>query len=195
MLTVIRQSSFIAAPWKNGGGVTHEVIRVPQNGDSFRWRVSVANIDASGPFSDFAGYNRRMVLLRGRGLSLKFGNAERRSLQSIGDLAEFDGGMATYCELLNGPCVDLNLMVLKSVTANAAVEHLSGVKSLHATQGESALIFSIAAELSVTSDAGQSTRLDPWDLAVLTDDRARVERFPSDDISTPNAVFFATITD
>jgi environmental stress-induced protein Ves len=195
MLTVIRRSSFIAAPWKNGGGVTHEVIRMPQKGDYFRWRVSIASIDASGPFSDFAGYDRHMVLLRGPGLSLKLGNAESRRLQAIGDLAQFDGGIATYCELLDGPCVDLNLMVLKSLNAKACVESLAGVKSLQAAQGESALIFSIATPLTVSSDAGPSTRLEPWDFAVLTDGSARLELSPIGDISTLGSVFFATITD
>jgi hypothetical protein len=28
-MQIIRNSSFRASPWKNGGGMTHEVIRVP----------------------------------------------------------------------------------------------------------------------------------------------------------------------
>jgi hypothetical protein len=35
-----------------------------------RWRVSIAQLDALGPFSDFAGYARKLVLLRGRGVRL-----------------------------------------------------------------------------------------------------------------------------
>jgi environmental stress-induced protein Ves len=76
-ITIIRRSSFTALPWRNGGGITHEAIRVPPTGDAFLWRVSVAQIDSSGPFSDFAGYDRKMVLLRGRGIALEFGSGER----------------------------------------------------------------------------------------------------------------------
>jgi len=49
-LQIIRKSSFTAMPWKNGGGITHEAIPVPASSDPFRWRVSVAHVDASGPF-------------------------------------------------------------------------------------------------------------------------------------------------
>jgi hypothetical protein len=100
---IVRQSSFVATPWKNGGGITHEAIRVPASGEPFLWRVSVAHIAASGPFSDFAGYNRKMVLLRGAGVALNFANGEQRELRRIGDLVEFDGALATHCELLGVP--------------------------------------------------------------------------------------------
>ena len=113
-MRIIRQSSFTAVPWKNGGGVTREAIRVPPNGDSFDWRVSLARIDTSGPFSDFAAYHRFMVLLKGAGVVLNFSGGPPprvRELRDVGDMEEFDGGLATLCELVNGPCVDLNLMV------------------------------------------------------------------------------------
>ena len=34
-LQIVRKSSFAAAPWKNGGGITYEAIRVPAGGESF----------------------------------------------------------------------------------------------------------------------------------------------------------------
>jgi len=92
-------------------GITHEALRVPANGNAFRWRVSVAEIDAPGPFSEFAEYNRKMVLLQGSGVRLTFDGGQQTYLCNVGDLAEFDGAIATECALLSGPCVDLNLMV------------------------------------------------------------------------------------
>jgi environmental stress-induced protein Ves len=124
-LQIIRKASFSAAPWKNGGGITYEAMRVPAGGDSFRWRLSVAHIDVSGPFSDFAAYNRKMVLLRGSGLKLEFADGQQTALRHMGDLAEFDGAVATRCELLNGPCIDLNLIVSKSMRAEVRVERVS----------------------------------------------------------------------
>src|ERR1700683_2412718 len=114
-IKVIRRSSFKTTPWKNGGGIPHEAIRVPPTGDAFLWRVSVAQIDASGPFSDFAGYDRKMVLLRGRGIALEFGDGQRCALRNPADSVDFDGAMPARCELLDGPCMDLNLMVAKSL--------------------------------------------------------------------------------
>src|SRR5260370_3384692 len=115
-MQIIRRSSLVPVPWKNGGGITHEMIRAPGTGDPFLWRVSIARIDASGPFSNFTGYSRKMVLLRGAGLRLRFAAGPDRQLHDIGEMTEFDGAVATECELVDGPCTDLNLMVSASVT-------------------------------------------------------------------------------
>jgi uncharacterized protein len=190
---IIRRASFTAIPWRNGGGVTHEAIRVPPTGDAFLWRVSVAHIDSSGPFSDFAGYDRKMVLLRGRGIALEFGSGDKCALRSMGDSVEFDGAMPTRCELLDGPCVDLNLMVSKLLRTAARVERLSEHKRVAASHGETALIFSIQAPLSLDS-GGQSALLAPWDLAILTDCSAHLSRMAPLADSAPSAVFIATIS-
>ena len=102
-MQIVRKSSFTATRWKNGGGITHEVIRVPAGDGMFRWRLSVAQIDASGPFSNFAGYDRKMVLLRGAGVRLTFDAAPPVSLLEVGDMAQFDGALKTDCQLVAGP--------------------------------------------------------------------------------------------
>ena len=100
-LQVIRRASFTATPWKNGGGITHEALRVPPGGEPFRFRVSVAHIDASGPFSEFAEYQRKMVLLKGSGLDLRFGDGVQKSLRKEWvSCWKFDGALAAHCELL-----------------------------------------------------------------------------------------------
>jgi environmental stress-induced protein Ves len=193
-IKIIRHSSFTAAPWKNGGGITHEAIRVPPTGDAFLWRVSVAQIDASGPFSDFAGYDRKMVLLQGRGIALSFGSGERRALRSMGDWVEFDGAMAARCELLDGPCVDLNLMVSKSLRTATRIERLSEPMLVAADHGETTLIFGISDPLSLDSGAGNSARLEPWDLAILSGSSAHLNKIAQLNDSAPSAVFIATIS-
>jgi environmental stress-induced protein Ves len=192
-IKIIRRSSFTATPWKNGGGITHEAIRVPPTGDAFFWRVSVAQIDSSGPFSDFAGYDRKMVLLRGRGIALQFGGGKQCALRSVGDFVEFDGAMATHCELLDGPCVDLNLMVSNSLRTAARIERLSEPKRLAAIHGETTLIFGILDPLCLDSTGG-SARLEPWDLAILTDYSAHLSQMAELENSAPSPVFIATIS-
>lgn len=193
-IKIIRRSSFTAIPWKNGGGITHEAIRVPPTGDAFLWRVSVAQIDSSGPFSDFAGYDRKMVLLRGRGIALEFGSGERCALRSMGDWLEFDGAMSTRCELLEGPCVDLNLMVSKSLRSAARIERLQEPLRVAAIHGETTLIFAIQDPLSLDGGAGQSARLGPWDLAILSDCSVHLSKLAPGEDSAPSAVFIATIS-
>jgi len=192
-IKIIRRSSFTATPWKNGGGITHEAIRVPPTGDAFLWRVSVAQIDSSGPFSDFAGYDRKMVLLRGSGIALEFGGGKSCALRSIGDWVEFDGAMSTRCELLDGPCMDLNLMVSKSLRTAARVERLSEPKRVAAIAGETTLIFGIQHPLSLNR-TGESARLEPWDLAILDGCSAHLSKMAPGGNSAPSAVFIATIS-
>jgi environmental stress-induced protein Ves len=193
-LTIIRQSSYTATPWKNGGGTTHEAIRVPAGGDSFRWRVSVANIEVSGPFSDFAGYRRTMVLLRGTGLTLKFANGEQCVLQKIGDLVVFDGAISTFCELHDGPCVDLNFMVSSTARAEVRILGVHNSEPVQALDEKSTLILSIADPMLLQSDAGETVRLEPWDLAVLSRGSVRLGTLKPAALSAPSAVFFATIS-
>lgn len=206
-MRIIRQSSFTAVPWKNGGGVTHEAIRVPPDGDSFHWRVSVAQIDASGPFSDFAAYNRFMVLLKGAGVVLKFssragpaasgGRAPRvRELRRVGDLEEFDGGLATHCDLVNGPCVDLNLMVAKTLTeVRAHVEVLRQPWSAGLESAGSMLVFPIDSTLELRS-GGSAQLLEPWDLALISgreDRQVRISAHDGGEAAGAVKVFLATL--
>jgi environmental stress-induced protein Ves len=193
-LQIVRRSSFKRSPWKNGGGITHEAIRMPATGDPFLWRLSVAQIDSPGPFSEFAGYDRKMVLLRGRGLALTHGNGENQVLKNVGDCVEFAGAISTHCELLGGPCVDLNLIVSKSLRSTARVERLVDGLAARSSDGETTLIFGIESPLSLDSDTGETVRLEPWDLAVLSQGSARLNNMTPDQRSTPSAVFIASIS-
>jgi environmental stress-induced protein Ves len=204
---IVRHSSFVAVPWKNGGGVTHEAIRVPPGGEPFHWRVSVAQIDVSGPFSDFAAYNRFMVLLKGAGVVLKFsggpgaaaaGTPARHAteLRRVGDMAQFDGGLATHCDLVDGPCVDLNLMVSKTLPdVRARVEAWPEALFSSLGDGESMLVFPIDAPLELRSGASTYV-LEPWDLAVLSgrEDRAvRLSARGPDEKADAVKIFLATL--
>ena len=55
--TIIRVDDVPAVPWRNGGGVTRELLAWP---DPRNWllRVSVADIGTSGPCSVFPGVDR-----------------------------------------------------------------------------------------------------------------------------------------
>jgi uncharacterized protein len=168
-MRIIRQSDFTATPWKNGGGITHEAIRVPASGDPFRWRVSVARIERGGPFSDFPEYNRTMVLLRGAGVKLKFESGDEHTLSQVGDVVQFDGGLPPQCELKDGPCVDLNLMAAKSLhEVHASVRRLRERLSLPAAAGRTTLIFPIDAAVVLRAGSGDDATLEPWDLALIS---------------------------
>lgn len=97
-----------AAPWRNGGGVTRELLAWPTPAN-WRLRLSMADIARDGPFSAFDGVRRWLVLLSGHGIALSLPGGETRLQPGDAPLA-FDGAAAPGCRLLDGPVRDLNLM-------------------------------------------------------------------------------------
>lgn len=96
--------------WRNGGGWTTELEREGNPG-RFLWRLSIAEVERSGPFSDFAGYERTLMLLEGDGMELTFDAATVTSIDQPHRPVVFDGGARVDCRLLGGPVRDMNLMV------------------------------------------------------------------------------------
>ena len=172
-LQVVRRAAFITMPWRNGGGITHEVLRAPAAvagaaARPFTWRVSIAEIGSAGPFSAFPDHRRIMVLLQGEGVELGFPDGRGRQLRRIGDWLEFDGALATECRLLGGPCTDLNLMVAKDHSVEARVCSPLQLPGLSVASGETALLVGLTAPLTLVDATGARTGLEPWELAVLS---------------------------
>jgi environmental stress-induced protein Ves len=95
-------------PWRNGGGVTRELLVWP-SGQVWKARVSVADVAAAGPFSAFPGIERWFAVLDGDGLGLRAG-AGLQHLTTDSPALRFSGDMQVDCSLLGGPTRDLNLM-------------------------------------------------------------------------------------
>jgi environmental stress-induced protein Ves len=96
-------------PWKNGGGSTRELLAWPR-AEGWAVRVSVATIDANGPFSPYPGVTRWFAVLHGAGVRLEFAGSAAIRTPSEAPLL-FDGADAPWCELLDGTTTDLNLML------------------------------------------------------------------------------------
>ncbi|HEX6795924.1 MAG TPA: HutD family protein [Casimicrobiaceae bacterium] len=109
-ITHLTNADYVRQAWRNGGGTTTELAR---NGatDRWLWRLSVADVDRSGPFSDFTGYRRFIMLLEGSGMALSFDCVPPVVLDRRYRPFSFDGGMRTQCTLLDGPIRDMNLIV------------------------------------------------------------------------------------
>lgn len=111
--TLFRLADVPAQPWKNGGGLTREIACWPPGAglDDFLWRISVARIDAGGPFSRFAGVDRVITLLSGPGVVLRggFPAGEHALTQPLAPFA-FPGDVAIDCALQGGASEDFNVM-------------------------------------------------------------------------------------
>jgi len=107
-----------ARPWKNHGGTTRELVSSPPGADldTFAWRASVATISADGPFSQFPGVDRTIVLLSGDGLRLR-GTSTNHQLDARGAPFRFDGASRLHCSLIAGPCTVLNIMTRRDLGA------------------------------------------------------------------------------
>lgn len=102
--------------WKNGGGATTEIARHPAEGE-FLWRVSIADVDQSGPFSRFDGYDRHILMLSGKGMVLQSpGRADIR-LDAPLTPRSFSGDWEINGLLTDGPVRDFNLMLKRGAVA------------------------------------------------------------------------------
>ncbi len=96
-------------PWRNGGGSTQELLAWPTPA-AWLLRLSVAKIERDGPFSAYPGVQRWFVVLQGAGVRLQLPSGAHTAGPSSGVLA-FDGAEAPNCVLIDGPTLDLNLML------------------------------------------------------------------------------------
>lgn len=127
-----------AAPWKNGGGTTQEVLCWPPGAgiDSFAWRISIAQIASSGPFSAFAGIDRLITLLGGDGVHLQAADGSvDHLLQHCLQPFAFSGDVALDCQLLGGPSQDLNVMTRRGRVQAQVTIHQGGSLQLTSAQG------------------------------------------------------------
>ena len=136
----MRTADVARQPWRNGGGVTRELLARPP-GDGWRVRVSVAEVASDGPFSAFAGVDRWFAVLEGAGVALTVDGVEHRCTAADGKALAFAGAAETRCRLLDGATRDLNLM-LRGVAGGIA-RVVSG-EAWHAQSRECGLYATVA---------------------------------------------------
>lgn len=114
MLTLLPARDRRPMAWKNGLGVTTEIAIGPPDAGlgGFDWRVSTAEVAASGPFSDFPGVDRWLLVLAGE-MTLSIADAAPLPLSPASDPAEFPGDVAVTAEVTRGPVRDLNIMTAR----------------------------------------------------------------------------------
>jgi uncharacterized protein len=109
---IVRADAVPPQAWRNGGGETRELLTWPPGcagGDSWRLRISLADIRADGPFSAYPGITRWFAVVAGAGVVLTFGERAVR-LTAGAEPITFAGAAAPDCRLVAGPTRDLNLM-------------------------------------------------------------------------------------
>ena len=108
-MRLLRAAARTPVPWKNGGGVTSEIAVSPPGAsfDDFDWRISMARVDADGPFSSFPDIDRTLTILSGT-MTLDIDGSVVR-LDAGSPPCRFDGAAAVMGTVA-GPVHDLNTM-------------------------------------------------------------------------------------
>jgi environmental stress-induced protein Ves len=151
-MRILRQEDYKVMPWKNGGGITTEIWVAPEGsglaGAPFDWRVSIADVATDGPFSKFAGYDRHIMLLAGRGMRLETEESGNIDLSPYRPAA-FSGDWTVTGRLIAGPVRDFNLMVARRFgRGSLACQRLTAPLPF-AGDGAMRLIHAIEGELSL----------------------------------------------
>jgi environmental stress-induced protein Ves len=96
-------------PWANGRGTSYEIASDRNESGEWTWRLAMAPVNEDGPFSRIECVNRSLVVVEGAGMLL---SVDRKKLQCLPmQVVRFRGDAITEAALLDGPIMDINLMV------------------------------------------------------------------------------------
>lgn len=165
-LQVLPAEQYHRTPWKNGGGWTREIVRMPRHGDhgshgGWDWRLSIAEIERDGPFSLFPGVERELVLLTGNGMHLCFDDdGSRHLLEPPHASLRFSGERPMRAELVDGPTTDFNMMWRReAVTAQLWHRPLVGTTALFVEPGQHWVLYQLAGHAQLRNGEGSDAGL------------------------------------
>ncbi|HET9627785.1 MAG TPA: HutD family protein [Kofleriaceae bacterium] len=124
-MRIVTPAEYWPQPWKNGGGITHEIVRWPDSrgpgrapdpGAAYDIRISLADDNVAAPFSRFPGF-RRWSFLAGAAPIVLDVAGRPHELTRLGDHLEVGGDVPITCALPAGPTRLLNILVRDGVAA------------------------------------------------------------------------------
>lgn len=119
---IISPEEFKTVPWKNGKGMTKELfVKFEQGRSEYAFRISIAGVTENGPFSDFSGYDRILMMLEGNGITLEHSDGTVNEIKNYADMAVFSGDLKTEAMLKDGPIKDFNVMTLRGVCRSEVI--------------------------------------------------------------------------
>jgi environmental stress-induced protein Ves len=151
-------------PWANGLGQTAVILREPDDG-TWRVRISIAQVESDGPFSELVDTQRLLVPLDGA-MELRFPEGRTQRANRFGVL-RFDGSPAPHGVLPEGPTRDFNLMLRNGARGDLFARTLVDSMVLPAEPGTRWLVYLHRGGASVAVD-GTALQLAPDDAALLS---------------------------
>ncbi|MBB3220575.1 HutD/Ves family protein [Pseudoduganella umbonata] len=196
MTTLIQYASLHPTPWKNGGGCTTEILASPPGAtlDDFDFRISLATIVHSGPFSTFPGVDRTLSLVDGGSVVLDVGNERRVALSEREPVVAFPGEVPVSATVDGVPTVDFNVMTRRGRCSHqverrvfrdySELERRSALTVLFMADGDSMTVHSARERMSmVRYDAVVLDREQHWILEAPQATVYIVDIIPDDESS------------
>ncbi len=162
--------AYPASPWKNGGGVTRQVLISPQGAslDDFDFRISIADVGSDGPFSRFDSVDRHLLVLSGAGIALETPQGEIR-LDCASAPYAFAGETPIRSRLPDGPITDFNVMTRRGrATQTVRQFQLHGQLTLKGDGLPWLLLLAEGQALQARNAHGQTASLSRLDALLLT---------------------------
>jgi environmental stress-induced protein Ves len=171
-LGVVRFAELAPVPWRNGGGITREVVSAGGPGaQGFDWRISIAEVTEPGPFSTFPGVDRIIAVVQGEGMDLLIDGVEH--VLGLHETLSFDGASQTSCTRLAGAVRDLNVMTRNDrLSATVAIRDLSETRPI-AVDGSQVLVLLTGSAAVVGAD-GSRAGLQPLDAVCPSGEHVRL---------------------
>lgn len=169
-MQILRASDYRSMPWKNGGGVTTEIAVSPGGSglEDFDWRISMARVESSGPFSTFAGIDRTLSILEGEGMLLNVDGRIPIGLTARSQPLLFPADVPATAALIRGPILDLNVMTRRGRRSHTVARVTFTAPIVVDPRTDTVFVFN--GEGVVEIQAPGPVRLDPHDTIMLAPD-------------------------
>jgi environmental stress-induced protein Ves len=175
-MRLVRTSDYRRMPWKNGSGVTAEIVVSPDGTslDAFDWRISTAKVASDGPFSSFPAVDRTLCIVEGKGIDLTFPGRTTVHLDRNSLPFTFPADVPVAAELVDGAIEDLNVMTRRSRFRHHVWRLRTAVPAMVPRLGEivALLVRGAGAELRtpevvLRAEDGDAVLLDPMGTATV----------------------------
>jgi len=164
----LKAADYKTMPWKNGGGETREIALASGRDGGFGWRLSMATIAQSGPFSTFVGIDRTIALVKGDGVALDV-EGEEVILDKNSDVYAFDGGAAVSARCLGGVTTDLNMMTRRGDFRHVMQRFYVREKAQLANKADQTFV--VFADAAVVDTDDEKLPVEAGDTLILLEER------------------------
>lgn len=166
---LVSPAEHIRMPWKNGAGVTREIVVEPAKSERFSYRLSIADVATDGPFSRFEGYDRHIVLLDGVGMTIHAGVHGLFQLVPFAPRS-FSGDWEVTGTLESGAVRDLNLIVDRALASST----LEVIQLVDETVVRASTCIAYVLEGSLENAGVGDTLIAEGELALVPEPSARI---------------------